>query len=75
MLSNQVGTRYVLLQLSNGRFQNNMYPNQELEGMFVLEGPYPVRRWEGHGQGRVMRNISPTVSAPIYEGDADIDFI
>ena len=59
-----------------------MSPNQELEETLVLEGPYPVRRWEGRGHRRVMSNILPTIingctrnSAPVYEEDTNIDFI
>ena len=80
--SNRVSSQYVLLQFSNGRLQNNVFPNQELEDTHILEGPYPVRRWEGRGHRRVMRNIPPTIlngctrtSAPVYEENKKIDFI
>ena len=48
--SNQVGSRYVLLQFSNGLLQNvrNLY--QLLEDTLVLEGPYLVSWWECHGK-------------------------
>ena len=38
VLSNQAGSKYVLFQYSNGRLQNDKYPNQQLEETSVLGG-------------------------------------
>ena len=59
-----------------------MVPHQELEDTHIVKGPYPLRRWEGRGHRRIMRNIPPTdmngiirTSAPIYEEDENVEFI
>ena len=74
VISNQAGSRVVLLQFSNERLENIRNPHQILEDTSVLKGPSLVPRWVTQGQQRVIKLTQSGAYCHVVEGMGGIEF-